>query len=579
LKMKLLLASLLIFGLAFTSAVAAVNYVDVSSNHWAYDAVMKLSDLGILSGIVQADGRTYFNGNDPLTRYQTAVMLKKTLDYVELNFAMQGTVPQVGAVDGTLMSRLEALELALTDSTGRLIDTMDLQLRITALENRIASLGISTNGSVSQSTVESLRQQIMKFVEDLSFTTKKLDTLAGDIQNVQNNMSNLSVMESKVNDAVRRVDTLSGNISTIQSSLSSNERAISTLDSTVRSLSNSLSDYDAKLSTITNRASTNAMEIASIKESMATISGDILSVRDLQNKIASLENQIANVKLPSEATSKLDELSARVNTIASDYAKIGDLQNYVTRTDLKANLNLYAGVDELAKVKNSNEVLTKDIENLRNDFSSETGIIKGDIGNLQRSINAINEIVTIHENELASLKSSVSTVSSLRSDLNALNSKFNALTDQQAKDFTANQASLADLEARMNESMDMLNVSVEASLSRISLGMDTVNTQLGKNESEIKALKTRTDSLESRLNTTVVNLERYLRISDLETQPVIVNLSDRVAEINSATIDAATKQDVEALQKKTSPWLILSTVSSLAALGISIWVLIDSGII
>jgi len=165
LKMKLLLASLLILGLAFTSAVAAVNYVDVSSNHWAYDAVMKLSDLGILTGIVQADGRTYFNGNDPLTRYQTAVMLKKTLDYVELNFAMQGTVPQVGAVDGTVMSRLEALELALTDSTGRLIDTMDLQLRITALENRIASLGISTNGSVSQSTVESLRQQIMKFVE------------------------------------------------------------------------------------------------------------------------------------------------------------------------------------------------------------------------------------------------------------------------------------------------------------------------------------------------------------------------------------------------------------------------------
>ncbi|MBN2252497.1 MAG: S-layer homology domain-containing protein [Kosmotogaceae bacterium] len=578
-KMKLLLASLLILGLALTSAVAAVNYVDVSSNHWAYDAVMKLSDLGILTGIVQADGRTYFNGNDPLTRYQTAVMLKKTLDYVELNFAMQGTVPQVGAVDGTVMSRLEALELALTDSTGRLIDTMDLQLRITALENRIASLGISTNGSVSQSTVESLRQQIMKFVEDLSLTTKKLDTLAGDVQNVQNSMSSLSVMESKVNDAVRRVDTLSGNISTIQSSLSSNERALSTLDSTVRSLSDSLSDYDAKLSTITNRASTNAMEIASIKESMTTMSGDVLSVRDLQNKIASLEIQIANVKLPAEATSKLDELSARVNTIASDYAKIGELQNYVTKTDLKANLNLYAGIDELAKVKNSNEVLIKDIETLRKDLSSETGIIKGDIGNLQRSINAINEIVTIHENELASVKSSVSTVSSLRSDLTALNSKFNALTDQQAKDFTANQASLADLEARMNESMDMLNASVEASLSKISLGMDTVNTQLGKNESEIKALKTRTDSLESRLNTTVVNLERYLKITDLETQPVIVNLSDRVAEINSATIDAATKQDVEALQKKTSPWLILSTVSSLAALGISIWVLIASGII
>ncbi len=194
--------------------------------------------------------------------------------------------------------RLEALELALTDSSGRLIDTMDLQLRITALENRITSLGISTNGSVSQSTVESLRQQIMKFVEDLSLTTKKLDTLAVDVQNVQNSMSNLAVMESRVNDAVRRVDTLSGNISTIQSSLSSNERSISTLDSAVRSLSSSLSDYDAKLSTITNRASANAIEIASLKESMATVTANVATVRDLQNKISSLENQIANGGFP-----------------------------------------------------------------------------------------------------------------------------------------------------------------------------------------------------------------------------------------------------------------------------------------
>ncbi len=71
--------------------------------------------------------------------------------------------------------------------------------------------------------------------------------------------------------------------------------------------------------------------------------------------------------------------------------------------------------------------------------------------------------------------------------------------------------------------------------------------------SEIKALKTRTDSLESRLNTTVVNLERYVKISDLETQPVIVSLSERVAEINSATIDAATKAGCRGSSKKTSP--------------------------
>ncbi len=440
-KKRFLLASLLIFGLVFTS-IAAVNYVDVAQNHWAYNAVINLTNLGILTGVQGADGKMYFNGNDPLTRYQTAVMLQRILDYVELNFAKQGTIPQGGTVDTRVMSRIEALELALTDASGRLVDAMDLQLRLNALENRVNSIGVGTNGgTVSQSTVDSLRQQIMKFVEDLSLTTKKIDTLSVDVQNMQNNMANFSAMETKVNDAVRRVDTLSASISSIQMSLSTHDRALSNLESSLQTLSASVSGFDAKLSTITNRASTNAMEIASLKETINTMSGNTSSIRDLQSKITSLETQIANIKLPADATKKLDDLTVRVNTIASEYVKVADVQNFVTKTDLKANLNLYAGIDELAKVKEDGISLANSLASLRSDFNSETGIIKSDIGNLQRSANAINEIVASHENEIASLKNSLSAVTTMRSDLTALNTKFNALTDQQSKNQTANQAS------------------------------------------------------------------------------------------------------------------------------------------
>ncbi len=578
-KKRFLLASLLIFGLVFTS-IAAVNYVDVAQNHWAYNAVINLTNLGILTGVQGADGKMYFNGNDPLTRYQTAVMLQRILDYVELNFAKQGTIPQGGTVDTRVMSRIEALELALTDASGRLVDAMDLQLRLNALENRVNSIGVGTNGgTVSQSTVDSLRQQIMKFVEDLSLTTKKIDTLSVDVQNMQNNMANFSAMETKVNDAVRRVDTLSASISSIQMSLSTHDRALSNLESSLQTLSASVSGFDAKLSTITNRASTNAMEIASLKETINTMSGNTSSIRDLQSKITSLETQIANIKLPADATKKLDDLTVRVNTIASEYVKVADVQNFVTKTDLKANLNLYAGIDELAKVKEDGISLANSIASLRSDFNSETGIIKSDIGNLQRSANAINEIVASHENEIASLKNSLSAVTTMRSDLTALNTKFNALTDQQSKNQTANQASIADLEKRMNEAMNIMKVSLEGELAKVALNMDTINTQLSRNESNIKALQTKTDSLESRLNATVINLERYLKTSDLETQPVISNLSDRVAEINKATVDAASKSDVEELQKKMQPWLILSTISGLAGLGIAIWALLASGTI
>lgn len=574
-KKSLLLASLLIFGLVISSVAAPVNYVDVAQNHWAYNAVINLTNLGILNGVQGADGKLYFNGNDPLTRYQTAVMLQRTIDYVELNFARQGTIPQSSVSDAGLRSRLEALELSLTDASGKLIDTLDLQLRLTALENRVNSVGVGTTGTtVTQSTIDSLRNQIMKFVEDLSLTTKKIDTLALDVQNMQNSMANLSVMDAKVNDAVRRVDTLSSSLSAIQMSFSTHDRAISNLETSVQTISTEVNEFDAKISTLTNRASTNAMEIASIKDTINTMSGNTSSIRDLQNAINSLETQIANIKLPADATKKLDDLSARVNTIASEYVKVGDTQNFVTKTDLKANLNLYAGIDELAKVKEDSASLANSLAALRGDFNSETGIIKSDIGNLQRSLNAVNEIVAVHENDLSSLKNSLSLVTSLRTDLTALNSKFNALTDQQAMNLSATQANIADLEKRMNEAHNLLKVSIDASLSKIALSMDTVNTQLGKNENDIKTLKTRTDTLESRLNATVTNLDRYLKTSDLETQPVITNLSDRVAEINKTTVDAASKSDVETLQKKLQPWLIFSVISGLAGLGVAIYVLI-----
>ncbi|MGV8103593.1 MAG: S-layer homology domain-containing protein [Mesotoga sp.] len=575
-KKSLLLASLLIFGLVVSSVAAPVNYVDVAQNHWAYNAVINLTNLGILNGVQGADGKLYFNGNDPLTRYQTAVMLQRTIDYVELNFARQGTIPQSSVSDAGLRSRLEALELSLTDASGKLIDTLDLQLRLTALENRVNSVGVGTTGTtVTQSTIDSLRNQIMKFVEDLSLTTKKIDTLALDVQNMQNSMANLSVMDAKVNDAVRRVDTLSSSLSAIQMSFSTHDRAISNLETSVQTISTEVNEFDAKISTLTNRASTNAMEIASIKDTINTMSGNTSSIRDLQNAINSLETQIANIKLPADATKKLDDLSARVNTIASEYVKVGDTQNFVTKTDLKANLNLYAGIDELAKVKEDSASLANSLAALRGDFNSETGIIKSDIGNLQRSLNAVNEIVAVHENDLSSLKNSLSLVTSLRTDLTALNSKFNALTDQQAMNLSATQANIADLEKRMNEAHNLLKVSIDASLSKIALSMDTVNTQLGKNENDIKTLKTRTDTLESRLNATVTNLDRYLKTSDLETQPVITNLSDRVAEINKTTVDAASKSDVETLQKKLQPWLIFSVISGLAGLGISIYLLVQ----
>ncbi len=74
---KKILAAILIVSLALVSFSA--EYKDVPINHWAYDAVQRVSDIGILEGY--PDGT--FKGMENVNRYQLTLTVSRTIDYVE----------------------------------------------------------------------------------------------------------------------------------------------------------------------------------------------------------------------------------------------------------------------------------------------------------------------------------------------------------------------------------------------------------------------------------------------------------------------------------------------------------------
>lgn len=78
------LVSLLIASAIPTLAQQGTPFADVPANHWAATAVKQLADAGIFEGVVKND-RAYFNGNQPLTRYQVAVALARLIQYVQEN--------------------------------------------------------------------------------------------------------------------------------------------------------------------------------------------------------------------------------------------------------------------------------------------------------------------------------------------------------------------------------------------------------------------------------------------------------------------------------------------------------------
>lgn len=54
-------------------------FTDVPSNHWAYEALLKLYQLGLITGY--PDGT--YKGNQPMSRYEIALIIYKLLIYLQ----------------------------------------------------------------------------------------------------------------------------------------------------------------------------------------------------------------------------------------------------------------------------------------------------------------------------------------------------------------------------------------------------------------------------------------------------------------------------------------------------------------
>ncbi|SJZ47004.1 S-layer homology domain-containing protein [Selenihalanaerobacter shriftii] len=76
------IALLLTFIMLLTVAMpvlAANPFTDVPLGHWAYDAISKVAELGLMEGTPEGD----FNGEESMTRYEMAVTTARIADMVE----------------------------------------------------------------------------------------------------------------------------------------------------------------------------------------------------------------------------------------------------------------------------------------------------------------------------------------------------------------------------------------------------------------------------------------------------------------------------------------------------------------
>jgi len=105
--------------------MAANTFADVPKTHWAYDAIQKAVDAGILQGY---DGK--FHGQRLLNRYQMAVIVAKLLDAVK---TPEGMAKATGG-DGKTLQNIEALTTEFADELAL------LNTKVTTLEGTTQEL-------------------------------------------------------------------------------------------------------------------------------------------------------------------------------------------------------------------------------------------------------------------------------------------------------------------------------------------------------------------------------------------------------------------------------------------------------
>ncbi|MCD6450438.1 MAG: S-layer homology domain-containing protein, partial [Thermotogaceae bacterium] len=144
-----------LFFLVVSIVTLPAKFKDMPINHWAYDAVMYVSNLGIISGY--PDGT--FRGMDYVSRYQLAVAVYRTIEYIRKN------------VSGTSV-------VASPESEGTPADIaklrQDMEERFKEIEN-----DLEQHKSYIESKVDNVTQKLIQLSVDLANSANKYTELKG----------------------------------------------------------------------------------------------------------------------------------------------------------------------------------------------------------------------------------------------------------------------------------------------------------------------------------------------------------------------------------------------------------------
>ncbi|KUK21833.1 S-layer homology domain-containing protein [Pseudothermotoga lettingae] len=352
---KVFLAILLLL----SAFLYATTFSDVPVNHWAYEAVTELSKLGIVSGM--PDGT--YQGNNPMTRYQVAVALKKLLDY-------------------------------LTQQVEKAVSPADLQNAIKRI-------------SVIEDLVSTTLTKVQKNSEQISASDQSLQTVLAEISNLKTTVVEIAQVKKDMptmiaaseNKMMTMYNQLSAKVSSVEKTISDLQSQISS--QVMAQLKDSINSINANVASIEGKVNSLSGKVEALASSDDSIKADLTS---LSKRVDAAEN---NLQILSTLRKSFTDLEARVASLETKLATdVDSLKKAISTTanQLDARLSLVEG--QLASLVTDVEKLKKDVADA-SQAAKKVSVLEGNVGTVAGQVVSLNQKVSQNEQNIASLKKTV----------------------------------------------------------------------------------------------------------------------------------------------------------------------------
>ncbi|WP_372590405.1 S-layer homology domain-containing protein [Fervidobacterium pennivorans subsp. carthaginiensis] len=386
-------------------SISMAAFRDIPKGHWAESFVTRLEEAGIATGF--PDGT--YRGDEAITRYQIAVFLVRTLDYV-----FQTVESNINEKVSALKQDIEELQIALEDAKV-VLDLHDQDIiKLYDLVNSLQDKFNYTDEDGNQQEID-----LVALKNDIQAISEILNGLAAQLGDVDYLLRKQIADTTK--DLQGKIDAINKNIADINNQLAALQEAQVIFESRLNDLDETIANSYAILSDA----------IMGIQEELNTSNNEMKDLLETKADKETLATLVSRVELLEEYVNMIyDVLGTKVS--AEDFeAAMAGLDDRLSELETKV-LNIQSTIDMgLPAIRDMLYELSSNLASLEERVTTYTDVR---VEAVEENLGILAERVNLLENQVASLGQIVEEVKADKSEVEDVNKKLEELKAEKSKD-------------------------------------------------------------------------------------------------------------------------------------------------